>query len=74
MKCPYCIKKCTKCGNLLVANEINFRKKKNGKYNLTSECKECLNKRYKAWRKNNLDYDKERHLKWNNENKNHIKL
>ena len=28
MKCPYCIKICSKCGKLLVANTMNFRKKK----------------------------------------------
>ena len=41
MKCPYCIKKCSKCGKLLVANTMNFRKKKDGKYGLRAECKQC---------------------------------
>lgn len=30
MTCPYCIKICSKCGRLLVANTMNFHKKKMG--------------------------------------------
>jgi len=41
MKCPFCIKVCTKCGRLLVACSINFHKKKCGKYGFNAECKEC---------------------------------
>ena len=41
MRCPFCIKKCTKCGNLLVANSINFSKQKKGKYGVNSVCKPC---------------------------------
>lgn len=41
MRCPFCIKKCTKCGNLLVANSINFSKQKQGKYGVNSVCKPC---------------------------------
>lgn len=73
LKCPFVIKVCTKCKRILVANEINFKKRKGGKYGLSSECKVCSNKRYKEWRENNLEYDKERHLEWNNKNKKHIK-
>ena len=29
--CPFCIKVCTKCGEILVANEINFNKSKSEK-------------------------------------------
>jgi hypothetical protein len=32
MKCPFRIKKCTKCGELLVAYEGNFRRQKGGKW------------------------------------------
>ena len=39
--CPFCIKVCTKCGKILVANEINFNKNKNGKWGLDSKCNEC---------------------------------
>ena len=41
MRCPFCIKKCTKCGNLLVANNINFSRQKQGKYGLNAVCKFC---------------------------------
>ena len=41
MRCPFCIKKCTKCGNLLVANIINFNRQKQGKYGLNAVCKPC---------------------------------
>lgn len=41
MRCPFCIKKCTKCGNLLVANSINFSKQKQGKHGVNSVCKLC---------------------------------
>ena len=43
MKCPYCIKICKKCNKILIANSMNFHKKKNGKYGLRAECKECYN-------------------------------
>ena len=66
MKCPYCIKVCTKCGRILVANEMNFFKKKTGKWGLSAECKECRkerNKKYqqsdkgkKAYKKANKKY------------------
>ena len=41
MKCPFYIKVCSVCKRLLVASESNFYKKKDGKYGLTSRCKEC---------------------------------
>ena len=41
MKCPYCIKVCNKCGEILVANNMNFAKQKKGKYGLESRCKKC---------------------------------
>ena len=47
MKCPFCIKVCTKCkerigeARILVAYGGNFVKHKNGKYGFKSECKEC---------------------------------
>ena len=64
MKCPYCIKICSKCGKLLVANTMNFRKKKDGKYGLRAECKSCKKQLDKEYRQNNLmsirEYDKRR--------------
>ena len=64
MKCPFCIKVCTKCKRLLVAYKGNFGKQKNGKYGFVSQCKKCKNEYYennkehhnevmKQWRKNN---------------------
>lgn len=41
MKCPYCIKVCSRCNRILVANSSNFNKQKAGKYGLRSNCKEC---------------------------------
>ena len=41
MKCPFCIKVCTKCGRLLVAYSGNFRRQKEGKWGLRASCKRC---------------------------------
>ena len=46
MKCPYCIKICSKCGNLLVAYDGNFTKQKTCKWGLDNRCKKCRNKYY----------------------------
>ena len=61
MRCPFVIKKCTKCGRLLIANEINFSKNKNGKWGLSARCKKCDKKYNKQWRKNNPEYQKQWH-------------
>lgn len=70
MKCPYVIKVCTKCKRILVANTINFARKKGGLYNLCSRCKIC-DKKYredneerikeykKEYRINNPNYNKQ---------------
>lgn len=47
MNCPFVIKVCTKCKRILVANEMNFSKKKDGKYGLRADCKDCR-KKYKS--------------------------
>ena len=59
MKCPYCIKICSKCSRLLVANKSNFRKQKNGKYNLRAECKICESKYNKKYLKQYNEIHKE---------------
>ena len=64
MKCPFCIKVCTTCNKILVANEINFNKKKNGKFGLESKCKKCRKEYQKQWREENKEYYKE----WREEN------
>ena len=65
MKSPYCIKICSKCGKLLIANTMNFRKKKDGKYGLRAECKLCKKQLDKEYREKNIDkireYDKQRY-------------
>ena len=60
--CPFCIKVCTKCNEILVANELNFNKSKSEKYNLRSSCKKCHKKyreeskeRIKEYYENNKD-------------------
>ena len=65
MKCPFCIKICTKCGELLVANAMNFAKKKDGKYGLRAECKRCKSKLAKEYRQNNLEEIREKDRKRN---------
>ena len=65
MVCPYCIKICSKCGKILVANTTNFGKRKGGKYGLRAECKICKKQLNNEYRKNNIDkireYDRERY-------------
>ena len=84
MKCPFCIKVCTTCNKILVANEINFNKKKNGKFGLESKCKKCRkvyqkqwreeNKEYyKEWREENEEYYKEYQKQWREENEEYIR-
>ena len=59
MNIPYVMRKCTKCGEWKVANNINFCKSKKGKYGLASQCKECKNKYNKKHREENREYYKE---------------
>lgn len=51
MRCPFCIKVCTKCKRILIANTSNFTRAKRGKYNLSGSCKECD----KKYRKDNSE-------------------
>ena len=59
MKCPYCIKICSKCGEILVANNMNYGKEKTGKYGLKGKCKKCVNQYSKEYRQNNAEQIKE---------------
>ena len=68
MNCPYCIKKCSKCGKLLVANTMNFRKKKDGKYGLRSRCKRCMSIENKEHYENNKEHYKEYMKGWRENN------
>lgn len=65
MKCPYCIKICKKCGKMLIANSINFHKKKNGRYGLRAECKKCYNEYSTKYYQDNKDSVNERMNKYN---------
>ena len=58
--CPFCIKVCTKCGKILVANEMNFNKNKNGKWGLDSKCNECR----KKYRDMHKEYHNEYNKQW----------
>ena len=88
MRCPFCIKICTKCNRILVAYSGNFAKKKNGKYGVASHCKVCysnyqkeyyqdnkdeLLKKNKDYRDNNVEKEKERHKRYHKENSKEIK-
>ena len=53
MNAPYVFKKCSKCGEWLVANNINFNKSKKGKYRLQAYCKKCKAKQQKQYREKN---------------------
>lgn len=68
MNCPFVIKKCKKCGELLVAYEGNFHKHQTGKYGLRGECKKCRNEYH---RKYNQEHNEERKKTWNKYYKNH---
>ena len=72
MKCPYCIKICTKCNKILVAYEGNFsRQKRNGK--LKAECKKCFNERVKAYNKKHKEERKEYNKEYYDNHKNELK-
>ena len=74
MKCPFVIKKCSKCGELLVCNEINFSKNKNGKWGLRNDCKKCRCKQDKKYKKDNPQkrFNDMSNFRIENENKNSI--
>ena len=53
MNIPYVFKRCPKCREWLVANNINFYKMKSGKWGLESQCKECRKSKQKEKYNNN---------------------
>ena len=73
MNCPYCIKICGGCGELLVAYNGNFGKQKGGKYGFKSRCKRCLNIESKEWRENNKEHIKEYQKEYYENNKEKLK-
>ena len=74
MNCPYCIKICGGCGELLVANSINFHKA-NGKYGVRNKCKVCRKNddeekmRKKEYYKKNKNWLKEKNKEYRKNNK-----
>ena len=67
MNTPYVFKRCTKCGEWLVASTYNFNKMKNGKYGLQPKCNKCrkeyrnankekISLQNKAYRENNKEH------------------
>lgn len=50
MNIPYVMKRCSKCGEWLVASSVNFHKGKKEKYGLKAECKKCRTERGKKYR------------------------
>lgn len=69
MNIPYVFKKCTKCGEWLVASSVNFYKHKKYKYGLTSQCKECMKKHDKEYRETHKEAKAERNKKYYEEHK-----
>ena len=59
MRCPYCLKICTKCHRLLVACSLNFAKEKKGKYGYMSKCKECKKKYNSEHKEHIAEYGKQ---------------
>ena len=72
MKCPYCIRICSKCGRLLVAYSGNFYKKKGGKYGLRNDCKKCKRKLDKQYYEDNKEQIKEYNKQYKEDNKDKI--
>lgn len=69
MNIPYVMKRCTKCGEWLVASTVNFYKNKKGKYGLHSYCKECTKKHTRQWTEKNKDKKAEYNRQWREKNK-----
>ena len=67
MKCPYVMKKCTKCGE--IKHISKFYKSKNKRYGVRNDCKICHNKYSKKWREDNNDYLTKYHKKHYEEHK-----
>ena len=73
MNIPYVFRKCTRCNEWLVANKINFTKKKSGKWGLNSHCRKCEKKRNGQWRENNKEHKEEYDKQWRENNREYSK-
>ena len=69
MNIPYVFKRCSKCGEWLVANNYNFSNKKRGKWGLHSQCKKCRKLYNKKHYENNKEEIIERQKKYYENNK-----
>ena len=72
MKCPFCIKECTICKTLLVANNINFTKAKTGKYGLCAKCKKCKNEQKRQYYNDNKELVLSQNKRWCDENRDKV--
>ena len=68
MNIPYVFKRCTKCGEWLVASKVNYNKGKKCKYGLKSECRQCQKQYYNQNKEHYKEYRKE----YYEQNKEHI--
>ena len=73
MKCPFCIKVCSKCGKILVAYSGNFVKQKGGKYGSTGDCRICRNERNKQYYEDNKEKIAEQKKQYYEDNKDYYK-
>ena len=69
MNIPYVFKRCTKCGEWLVASTYNFHKDKQCEYGLKSQCKKCRAERSKQYYEDNKDKISEYHKQYYEGNK-----
>lgn len=65
MNIPYVFKKCSKCGEWLVANTVNFNKHKGGRYSLQGWCKKCKNEYNKQYNKQYYENNKQYYEQYN---------
>ena len=73
MNIPYVFRKCSKCGEWLVACSVNFHKKKSGKYGLNCYCKNCNIERSKQYREDNKGKILEYHKQYREDNKDKVR-
>lgn len=62
-------KRCTNCGKNLPLTEFHVVKYKSGNTGHKSHCKECHNKKYRQWRKDNPGKANAAYAKWRKHNK-----
>ena len=72
MKCPYVMKRCSKCGE--IKHISKFYKMKNNKYGVRPDCKECHNKYKKKYNNDNKDKIKKCQKEYNKTHKKERKV